>query len=231
MAAFAIDTTSYSKAGRYPQRHGYQVRGTVPTSIVVHSTEGKPGQTFDNAAQYLYTSADVSAHFLVGRDGAIVQFLDPKTYQAWHAGNAQAAYGNAKSIGIECLHAKGEDWPPIQKEALAWLLRKLMADYRIPLTSIDTHGQIAVPGPYIRKQDPTDWPRPDFLRWRDALEGTQVVKRYRLARIPVYQRSDHTGTVAAYLHEGDVVEIDDPKNGHMATGLGFIDPNILEALS
>ncbi len=54
------------------------------------------------------------------------------------------------------------------------------------------------------------------------------VKHYRLAHIPVYQRSDRTGIVAACLHEGDVVEIDDPANGHMATGLGFIDPNCLE---
>lgn len=175
--SYYIDITSYNKAKAYPIGHGYATRPSGPTAIVVHSTEGAKGQTLQSAASYLYNSPDVSADFLIGKNGEIIQFLNSRTYQAWHAGGqqqngtwtAQPAFSNPHSIGIECLHSSGETWPAVQKDALAWLLAQLTAVYTIPIPSIETHGQIAIAGPYSRKLDPTNWPHAEFIAWRDAV--------------------------------------------------------------
>lgn len=240
---FSIDVTSYNKAAAFPVDHGYELRTAMPTSIVVHSTEGPIGQTLANAAGYLYSTSAVSAHFLIGRGGEILQFLDPRRYAAWHAGGkqkngtwtAQEAYDNQHSIGIECLHAKGETWLPVQKNALAWLLLHLMDAYLIVLPAIDTHGQIAIAGPYNRKKDPTDWPRADFIMWRNALVSPPpppipVVQHYTVRGLPVYQAQALTGPTAGYLASGEAVEIDmlyANGAGHVSGGrlanAGFVD--------
>ena len=233
--AYPIDTASYNKAASYPSGHGYVMRSGAPSSIVVHSTEGAVGQSLSSAANYLYTAAGVSAHYLIGKQSEIIEFLKPGPYEAWHAGGQQAngtwtaqpEYANPRSIGIECLHASGESWPAAQKDALGWLLQQLCKQHAIKSTMIDTHGQIAIAGPYQRKVDPTNWPRPEFLAWRDALFVT--AKQYRVMGLPVYQQSDHTGPLWGYLAPGQTVVIDDPNNGHVSmvdgvsAGIGFVD--------
>lgn len=239
--AFSIDRSTYNKAKRYAQRHGYQLRGTQPTSIVVHSTEGSRGQSLVRAATYLYTSADVSAHFLIGKSGEIFQFLDPKKHQAWHAGGQQLdgswtalpAYSNTRSIGIECLHARGEPWPDAQKAALGWLLNDLVAAYAIPLAMVETHGQIAIPGPYKRKVDPTDWPHDAFLAWRSRSIAAPAPPPIHLhvKGVPIYQRRDRTGPLVGHLTPAETVAIDavyDDGGAHLADGRGFVDSNALE---
>lgn len=244
---YSIDTTSYNKAKKYPIGHGYTTRPSLPTTIVVHSTEGKPGQTLQSAADYLYHSPNVSADYLIGKNGEIINFLDSAKYQAWHAGGqqqdgswtAQPAYSNPHSIGIECLHANGETWPAVQKDALAWLLEGLIGGYRIPVVSIETHGQIALPGPYVRKKDPTNWAHSDFVIWRDLM----------LAPVPTYDRyqviapcavvTSRSGTAAlsggpdngqTQLQPGDVINVGDITDGWLwcspnendPPGIGFI---------
>lgn len=227
--AYPIDTASYNKAASYPVGHGYGMRSGAPSSIVVHSTEGAVGQSLSSAANYIYTSANISAHYLIGKQSEIIEFLKPGPYAAWHAGDCVSAYLNNKSIGIECLHASGESWPAAQKDALGWLLQQLCRQHSIKSTMIDTHGYVALPGPYIRKIDPTNWPRPEFLAWRDALFVT--AKQYRVVGLPVYQQSDHTGPLWGYLVPGQSVTIDDPSNGHVSmldgvpAGIGFVDTN------
>jgi len=233
--ALPIDSTTYAKAQRYPVGHGYSMRPGDPVSVVVHSTEGAQGQTLSSAASYIYTSSAISAHYLIGRSAEIIEFLNPNQYAAWHAGNAQSAYLNENSIGIECLHAKGENWPAAQKDALAWLLQQLCTNYAIPSTLIDTHGQVAIAGPYIRKIDPTNWAHADFILWRDALFAPEP-KPYRVQGLPVYERADHTGRLWGWLSPGQTVTIDDESNGHVATldgvpaGIGFVDLAGLEGL-
>jgi hypothetical protein len=227
---FSIDVTSYNKTAAYPVNHGYERRTAPPTAIVVHSTEGTIGQSLNNAALYLYTTPKVSAHFLIGRGGEIIQFLDPRAFAAWHAGNARVAYDNQHSIGIECLHAKGETWPAVQQNALGWLLLWLTDMYGIAPAAIDTHGQIALPGPYKRKIDPTDWSHVAFIDWRDALVSPPpplpVVQHYTVRGLPVYQAQSLTGPTAGYLATGDAVAVDAlyaDGAGHLASGLGFVD--------
>jgi len=100
----------------------------------------------------------VSAHFLIRRDGGIVQFV-PCTQRAWHAGVSSwqgRSRCNDYSIGIEL---EGSDYVPFterQYTALVRLTRRLKRAY--PISSIAGHSDIAPlrktdPGPYF------DWPR------------------------------------------------------------------------
>ena len=136
-----IDTTTYRKDTKHPPRWGYQARGgAVPSSVIIHTTSNKNKNTqFEQEARYLRDSGKVSAHYLIGKEGQIVQFLAPQPWQAWHAGNCLAAYTNAKSIGIEHHVSVGEQWTPAMHDACTWLVKHLMASFAIPATRIDTH--------------------------------------------------------------------------------------------
>jgi hypothetical protein len=173
---FSIDTTAYDKARHHPV--GFSRRASAPTSIVIHSTNNKIKNTpFANEANYLFTATKVSSHYLIGKEGRIVQFLDPRQYEAWHAGGQQEGgtwtakpdFANPRSVGIELHHSVGDGpYPAAQIEALTWLVRELMARFRIPIALIDTHRAIALPA--RRKTDPNDWTDLDFYRWRAALD-------------------------------------------------------------
>lgn len=100
----------------------------------------------------------VSAHFLVRRSGACVQFV-PCAKRAWHAG-ASTWRGRARcndfSIGIELEGTDDTPFEAAQYAALGRLTRLLFDAY--PLQDIAGHSDIA-PG---RKTDPGpffDWDR------------------------------------------------------------------------
>ena len=105
----------------------------------------------------------VSAHFLIRRDGHLMQFVSTDA-RAWHAG--ASTFGgrqrcNDFSIGIEM---EGSDFAPFeaaQYQTLASLTRALCARY--PLADIVGHEHVA-PG---RKTDPG--PCFDWQRYRRAL--------------------------------------------------------------
>lgn len=206
MAPFEIDTESYNKAARYAQRHGYQLRGASPSAIVIHSTNNsRRGTAFAGEAQYLYESADVSAHFLISKTGRIVRFLHPKTHQAWHVGVALEAFANAKSIGIELHTSVGEQPTQLQKDATAWLCGQLMAEYKIGVEQVDTHRAVA--RPIGRKSDPEGWSNDDFYRWRAAL-GVPTVQVFVFPGLKVFRSSLLMGEVVLHLPEGAHIEID-----------------------
>jgi hypothetical protein len=164
-----LDTSTYDKARKYPPRHGYQLRGTQPSSIVIHSTNNKVRNTsFPSEANFLFSSPNVSAHYLVSKTGRIVRFLDPAPWQAWHVGEAKPEWANARSVGIELHHSVGDGiYPTAQIVALTWLVRDLMQAFRIPIARIETHRAVALPPG--RKVDPSDWIDPSFYSWRSAL--------------------------------------------------------------
>lgn len=235
--AFAIDTLSYPKAKTYPPRHGYQLRGTTPTSLVIHSTSNLRKNTpFSAEATYLYASDDVSAHYLVGKDGRIVQFLEPAPWQAWHAGTAKVEYQNSRSIGIELHHSVGDaPYPQAQMDALTWLVRDLMGMFVIPTALVDTHRAVALPKG--RKLDPSDWGDVAFYQWRATLTPLPPVTRY-IARhtqaIFEAPRPDARVALAdtARVPEGAVVEVDEVKTGwaHLQSGVGFVPIGVLSKL-
>lgn len=146
-------------------------RGEAVTLVVIHGISLPPGRFGGDAVTRLFTNAldtaahpsyaslanlRVSAHFLVHRDGTLVQFVACNA-RAWHAG-VSAWQGRARcndySIGIEVEGADTVAYEDVQYERLAALLRALRKRY--PLAAAVGHSDVA-PG---RKTDPGpafDW--------------------------------------------------------------------------
>lgn len=113
--------------------------------------------------------AYLSAHFQINRDGSIVQIVDPRTHEAFHAGKSEWWHPrkravtedwNRYAIGIELVGDGNRIvYSDQQYDSLAVLCKRLMSDYRtIHPSCIVGHEQIA-PG---RKSDPGvafDWQR------------------------------------------------------------------------
>jgi N-acetyl-anhydromuramoyl-L-alanine amidase len=147
--------------------------GTQITLVVLHSISLPPGEYGGDAIERLFTNRldaaahpyfaeiaelEVSAHFLVRRDGEVIQFVPPER-RAWHAG-ASCWRGRSRcndfSIGIELEGSDDTAFVEAQYASLVRLLRVLRAQF--PLTDLAAHSDVA-PG---RKTDPGarfDWPR------------------------------------------------------------------------
>ncbi len=122
--------------------------------IVLHATVEPTTQgTIDI---FLNPVREVSAHFVVGRDGRVVQMV-PIEKRAWHAGvSVLEGTGNVNdfSVGIEMVNLNdGKDpYPLEQMEAVAGLIRFIRSRYNVPDSRIVSHAQIALP--QGRKSDP-----------------------------------------------------------------------------
>ena len=106
----------------------------------------------------------VSTHFLIRRDGGIVQFVSCGK-RAWHAGDScwrGCSRCNDFSLGIELEGTDDQPFEDAQYKRLAELTRALQAKY--PIIDIVGHSDI-VPG---RKTDPG--PCFDWARYRELLE-------------------------------------------------------------
>ncbi|HSB48452.1 MAG TPA: 1,6-anhydro-N-acetylmuramyl-L-alanine amidase AmpD [Burkholderiales bacterium] len=148
--------------------------------LVIHHISLPPGEfggpgivalftnLLDPAAHPYYATVAgmrVSAHFLIRRDGRLVQFV-PCGLRAWHAGESSwkgRAQCNDYSVGVE-LEGTGEaPFTAAQYRQLARLTHALKARY--PIRDIVGHSDIA-PG---RKTDPG--PYFDWTRFRAMLKS------------------------------------------------------------
>jgi N-acetyl-anhydromuramoyl-L-alanine amidase len=147
--------------------------GVEVSLVVLHSISLPPGQYGGDSIERLFTNRldpaahpyfaeirdlKVSSHFLVRRDGEIIQFV-PVERRAWHAG-ASSWRGRSRcndfSVGIELEGTDDSAFEDAQYAALRSLLIDLRA--KLPLRDIAAHSEIA-PG---RKTDPGarfDWQR------------------------------------------------------------------------
>ena len=139
----------------------------------------------DPAAHPFYASIagmKVSAHFLVRRDGSLIQFV-PCGKRAWHAGVSSwkgRARCNDFSIGVE-VEGTGElPFTDAQYEQLAELTRSLMARY--PVNDIVGHSDVA-PG---RKSDPG--PHFDWARYRAMLVDLSSQRTQRTRSKPIVKK-------------------------------------------
>ncbi len=150
--------------------------------IVIHSISLPPGEFENGNVQRLFTNQlewdahpyfqsirglQVSAHFFIGRSGALWQFVACQD-RAWHAGNSSyrgRSNCNDDSIGIELEGLEGERFELAQYETLAGLCAAL--HQVLPIAHIAGHEHIAAG----RKQDPGagfDWPwLQGALAWPD----------------------------------------------------------------
>ena len=150
---------------------GVRPAGVAIDLVLIHSISLPPGEFGGDAIERLFTNrldwnADpyyaeirgmqVSAHFLVRRDGELLQFVSCDD-RAWHAG-VSTWHGrtdcNDFSIGIELEGLEGESFEAPQYKALSGLVKAVARRY--PITSVAGHEHVA-PG---RKRDPGagfDW--------------------------------------------------------------------------
>jgi N-acetyl-anhydromuramoyl-L-alanine amidase len=138
---------------------------TPITLVVVHGISLPPGEFGGDAIERLFTNrldphahpcfaevagVRVSAHFLIRRDGEVVQFV-PCGRRAWHAGES-AWRGRSRcndfSVGIELEGTDAEPYADAQYAALARLCKALLRRY--PIAEFVGHSDVA-PG---RKTDP-----------------------------------------------------------------------------
>jgi len=124
-----------------------------PNFVVMHHTSD------DSVDQALRTLSDparsVSAHYLVGRDGAIIQLVDERA-RAWHAGESKWGADtdiNSASLGIELDNNGREAFPDAQIAALLRLLADIRERYHIPVANFLGHADVAP----RRKTDPSGY--------------------------------------------------------------------------
>lgn len=149
-------------------------RPAIPIELlVIHNISLPPSEFGGDGVQRLFTNTldvsahpyyqtidklEVSAHFLLRRDGRVTQFV-PCTKRAWHAGEScwqGLSRCNDFSIGIELEGSDTVPFTDAQYAALAHLTLVLRAAY--PIRGIAGHSDIAPQ----RKTDPGpcfDWAR------------------------------------------------------------------------
>jgi N-acetyl-anhydromuramoyl-L-alanine amidase len=150
---------------------GPRPAGAAVSLVVVHSISLPPGQYGGEQIQALFTNQldwdahpyfqtirglQVSAHFLIARDGALWQFVSCED-RAWHAGTSTFRGRdncNDFSIGVELEGLEGDVFEQIQYTTLSQLCVSLRQHY--PIASVVGHEHIASG----RKRDPGpgfDW--------------------------------------------------------------------------
>lgn len=172
----SIDVNGWVREARHAPSPNFEARpaGAVPTLVVVHNISLPPGEFGGEAIEALFQNrldcdahpyyqehlrgVRVSAHFLIRRDGELVQFVSCDE-RAWHAG-ASDYFGRPRcndfSIGIELEGADDAPFEAAQYTTLAALARALAERY--PVDAFAGHSDIAP----SRKTDPGphfDWQR------------------------------------------------------------------------
>ncbi len=178
---FAVDPAGFVRgAVRAPSpHHDERPPDTVIDLLVIHNISLPPGEfggpaiidlfsgRLDTAAHPWFAGlagVRVSAHFLVRRDGKLVQFVDCG-HRAWHAGESVwrgRVRCNDYSIGVELEGTDDEPFADPQYRTLVALTVALQQVY--PIVDIVGHSDIA-PG---RKTDPG--PHFDWGRYRASLQ-------------------------------------------------------------
>jgi len=161
-----IDAQGLLVGGEYIPSPNCDNRPAGPIELlVIHNISLPPGEFGGDGVQRLFTNSldinahpyyqtiaglKVSAHFLVRRDGRIIQFV-PCLKRAWHAGEScwqGRSCCNDFSLGIELEGSDTVPFTDAQYDALHWLTMALRATY--PIGGIAGHSDIAPQ----RKTDP-----------------------------------------------------------------------------
>lgn len=160
----------------YPLRGGIFYRREAVKYVVVHSTEtGIPM----NGKRVIDSWSSVGrrhagAQYVVDRDGAIYQAVDPDLATV-HVNIFKTLPGinNDNSIGIEMVHTGAQTYTPEQKASVIRLVSYLQDRYKVTDDNVITHR-------YAQQGDHTDpvafdWDR--FLRDKAAFRRQAVVAK------------------------------------------------------
>jgi N-acetylmuramoyl-L-alanine amidase len=130
--------------------------------VILHHTSN---DDLEHALDVLtHPMSGVSSHYLIGRDGRILQLVD-EGQRAWHAG-ASWWHGltdmNSASIGIELDNNGNEPFTAVQIDALLTLLPDIQTRHAIPRANFLAHADVAPE----RKADPSA-----FFPWRQLAQA------------------------------------------------------------
>lgn len=115
----------------YQTSHYSSRGGATIDTIVIHYTTSR---NIEGTIQHFMSGTpQVSAHYIVGQDGELVQMVD-EAHAAWHA-----TVMNARSIGIEHVAEAGDKITEAQEATSAALIRWLADEYFIPHANIIPH--------------------------------------------------------------------------------------------
>ncbi|MEJ7778727.1 MAG: N-acetylmuramoyl-L-alanine amidase [Daejeonella sp.] len=147
-----------------------------PNYVIIHHTA--QNSTEQTLKTFTVPRTQVSAHYVIGRDGVIYHMLNDYL-RAWHGGVAKwgnATDINSSSIGIELDNNGFEPFAPAQINSLLTVLDTLKKNHGIPAANFIGHSDIA-PG---RKVDPNvtfPWKTladSGFGLWQDAVLADSV---------------------------------------------------------
>ena len=157
------------QAVSYPSPNfGSRRDGLVPSLIVLHYTA--MADPFEALERLCSEEFEVSAHYLIHRDGRLYQLVD-EDQRAWHAG--AGSWGgcgdiNSRSIGIEIDNDGCSPFSEPQLSTLDQLLPEIMQRWSIPREGIIGHSDMApdrkadpgrrFPWERLARQDLTIWP-------------------------------------------------------------------------
>jgi N-acetylmuramoyl-L-alanine amidase len=122
-----------------------------PNYVIIHHTAQH--STEQTLKTFTVTRSQVSAHYVIGRDGQAYHMLNDYL-RAWHGGVARWGSDtdiNSNSIGIELDNDGTEPFAEAQITALIRVLANLKRAYNIPAANFIGHGDIAP----SRKNDPS----------------------------------------------------------------------------
>ena len=136
-------TDRHGRKLKEPRKETPELR-TETKYIILHSTISSNG---DDAKK------SKKAHYVVEKDGSITYVLNHRYYLN-HAGRtedttAQARWNgddeiSKKSIGIEVVAQKGEEWNAEQYDAIKRLVHLMGSIYKIDAKNVLTHSQVAM---------------------------------------------------------------------------------------
>lgn len=215
-------------------------RGVAPDMVILHYTAMKTAE--DACARLCAPEHEVSAHWLIAEDGAVVRLV-PEDKRAWHAGAAR--WGgvrdvNSHSVGIEVANFAREGclpaFPEAQMVALEWLLRGVMERWGIGAARVLGHSDVAPD----RKTDPGpmfDWQRLAGLGlavWPEAAEAGDFVADLERAGYRAQGQGDPEAELLAAFRlrfrpgvMGPLDETDRRLAAGLAGGYPCVDPEVL----
>ena len=183
-SSYPIDDAGWCRKARRAECSNFDARpeGAEISLLVVHNISLPPGEFGGHYIEDLFANRldcdahpyfaqlrglRVSAHFLIRRDGELLQFVSTHD-RAWHAG-ASSFNGRERcndfSIGIEMEGTDSDEYCDAQYATLAAVTAALLRAH--PITHVCGHQHISPD----RKTDPG--PGFDWMHFRSALAALQ----------------------------------------------------------
>lgn len=205
---FGACNSTKNVVGYNPTKKSYHKSPNIGDRIASHVILHHTGCNFDTAYMLLATDfGKVSSHYLVDRDGSILQLVDEKR-RGQHAG-VSSWYSlsdlNSATIGIEIVNTGFEPFPEVQIDSVMNILASIKERYNMPARNFIGHMDIA-PG---RKVDPNK-----YFPWKRLAEaGYGIWYDEEKAK-----QMSEDATVVASLR--------DPKINFMLIGYGLTKPDV-----